>query len=54
MVGSSSTWAQDELDLFHVRVEGDVDVREMIPDKFFDFSSLENYHTSNAVIIHFG
>jgi len=44
VVGSSSTWTQEELDLFHVRVERDVDVREMIPEKFFDFSTLKNYH----------
>lgn len=50
MVGSSSTWAQEELDLFHVTVEGDVDVLEMIPEKFFDFSGLEKYHIGKTTI----
>ena len=50
VVGSSSTWTQEELDLFHVRVERDVDVREMIPEKFFDFSTLKNYHAGTAVV----
>ena len=54
VIGSSSTWNQDELHLFRVKVIGDVDVREMIPDKFFDFSALQNYITGTAVSALFG
>ena len=40
-VGSSCTWTQKELDLFGVRVEQQVPVLEMIPERFFDVGHLE-------------
>jgi len=43
VIGSSCTWKRDELDHFKVKVERDVDVRTMIPDKFFLFDHLEEY-----------
>ena len=43
VIGSSCTWKQDELDHFNVRIERDVDVLSMIPDKFFDFGHLAEY-----------
>jgi len=46
IIGSSSTWNDDQLDLFKVMVAGDVDVRRMIPEKWFDYGTLENYQSS--------
>jgi len=43
VIGSSCTWRDAELDHFKVKVERDVDVREMIPDKCFNFDHLQNY-----------
>ena len=43
VIGSSCTWRDTELDHFKVKVERDVDVRKMIPDRFFSFDNLENY-----------
>jgi hypothetical protein len=42
VVGSSSTWRKEQLDRFLVR-QGVLDVREMIPQKWFDFGQLDNY-----------
>ena len=50
VIGSSSTWNQDELDTFRVTVKSNVAVRGMIPDRFFDFSSLENYDTGAPLV----
>ena len=46
IIGSSSTWNDDQLDLFKVTVAGDVDVKRMIPEKWFDYGTLENYQSS--------
>src|SRR5579859_4973930 len=43
VIGSSCTWRENELDHFGVEVKRDVDVWEMIPEKFFDFEHLEEY-----------
>jgi hypothetical protein len=43
VVGSSCTWKQDELDLFKVNVERNVDVNQMIPERFFELGGLERY-----------
>jgi len=48
IVGISCMWAKDELAQFMVEYSGpEVDVRTFFnePDKWFDFSSLETYHT---------
>ena len=50
-IGSSSTWNQDELDLFRVAVQGDVDVREMIPERFFDFGAVTNYGAGTSPLV---
>ena len=43
MIGSSSTWGQAELDRFEVK-PGDATAKGgIIPEKWFDFGSLENY-----------
>ena len=46
VIGSGSTWGEDELDMFKVIVEGDVDAKQMIPEKWFDFGGLEHYQAS--------
>jgi hypothetical protein len=47
VIGSSSTWKEEQLDLFKVKLK-DVDARgTMIPEKWFDFSGLEKYQQSN-------
>ena len=42
-VGSSCTWTRKELDLFGVRIERDVPVEEMVPERYFEFGGLEGY-----------
>jgi hypothetical protein len=42
LIGSSSTWRNEQLDTFMVR-QGVLEVKEMIPDKWFDFGRLEEY-----------
>ena len=41
VIGSSCTRKESELDQFKVKVCRDVDVRGMIPEKFFSFEHLE-------------
>jgi hypothetical protein len=48
VIGSGSTWGEDEVDLFKVNVEGDVDAKQMIPEKWFDFGGLEHYRESSS------
>jgi hypothetical protein len=43
VIGSSCTWRDTELERFQVRVVRDVDMRQMIPEKFFEFGHLEEY-----------
>jgi hypothetical protein len=43
IIGSSCTWRDAELDHLRVKVRRDVDVREFILDKFFEFDHLEEY-----------
>ena len=43
VIGSSCTWRESELVHFNVNVRRDVEVRKMIPDKFFRFEHLEGY-----------
>ena len=51
MIGSSSTWRQDELDRFEVRMGSEVDAKKIVPEKWFDFSSLEEYNTGRRLVI---
>jgi hypothetical protein len=41
VVGSSCTWRDAELDHLKVKVQRDVDVRELIPEKFWRFEHLK-------------
>lgn len=50
IIGSGSTWKQKELDKFSVTVQ-ETGVKDMIPEKWFDFSSLEHQKSSNPVVI---
>jgi hypothetical protein len=43
VIGSSCTWGDTELESYMVTVERDVNVRKMIPEKFFKFDHLKNY-----------
>jgi hypothetical protein len=43
VIGSSSTWKLDELKHFNVKIEKDVDVTKMIPQRYFAFDHLERY-----------
>src|SRR2546421_12616491 len=42
IIGSSSTWKEDELFFFKVKVE-DVIPKDVIPEKWFDFGRLNGY-----------
>ena len=44
IIGSSCTWRDKELDHLKVKVMMGVDVREMIPEKFFGFDHLVDYN----------
>jgi hypothetical protein len=43
VIGSASTWKLDELQHFNVKIEKDVDVTKMIPQRYFAFDHLERY-----------
>jgi len=43
VIGSSCTWRDAELDHLKVKVQRDVDVRELIPEKFWRFEHLTYY-----------
>lgn len=49
LIGSGSTWTHEELDRLKVRAE-EVDPKRMIPEKWFDFNSLEPYERGNIPI----
>ena len=48
VIGSGSTWGEDELDMFKVIVEEDMDAKQMVPEKWFDFGGLEHYRASSS------
>ena len=48
VIGSSSTWKEEELEQFKVQRMGNRDVKEMIPEKWFDFRGLTRFKTSNS------
>ena len=52
MIGSSSTWGQAELDRFDVKLETSRAKGTMIPEKWFDFRSLDKY-AEGCITIHF-
>jgi hypothetical protein len=45
VIGSSSTWKEEELERFNVRRGAAVDVKNLIPEKWFQFDNLERYQS---------
>jgi len=43
IIGSSSTWTEEQLYLFRVTSKEVASAKEMIPEKWFDFSSIDKY-----------
>ena len=43
VIGSSSTWKEEQLELFRVTLSDPTSAKEMIPDKWFEFSGLADY-----------
>ena len=43
VIGSSCTWRDPEIEQFKVDVQRDVDPKQMIPERFFNFEQLEGY-----------
>jgi hypothetical protein len=53
VIGSSSTWGETELDRFEVSWKEDVvNHAALIPDKWFDFTALDNYETGGLATSH--
>jgi hypothetical protein len=50
LIGSSSTWRNDQLDLFQVE-QGVLDVRRMIPEKWFDFGQINGYQSGTSLLL---
>jgi hypothetical protein len=50
-IGSSSTWNHDQLDLFKVHPANEVEPKDIIPEKWFDFGNLENYQSGQKKIL---
>jgi hypothetical protein len=50
VIGSSYTWKDSELERFMVKVVGNIDVRKMIPEKFFNFDHLKNYKDCTYIL----
>jgi hypothetical protein len=43
VIGSSSTWKEEQLVQFNVQ-QGLIDVKRMIPEKYFNFDVFGRYH----------
>ena len=55
VIGSSSTWKEEQLDLFKVILRDAVSVTEMIPRKWFEFGGLDRYQAGiNCVCVGLG
>ena len=49
LIGSSSTWNEEQLELFKVKIGTKVtEVKSLIPKKWFEFGNLEHYQSGNA------
>lgn len=49
LIGSSSTWNEDQLDLFNVKVGTKVsEAKSLIPKQWFEFGNLEHYQSGNS------
>ena len=51
VIGSSSTWKNEQLERFEVQIGGQVGVKEMIPEKWFDFRGLEHYQSGLLIFV---
>lgn len=51
LIGSSSTWRNDQLDRFMVE-QRVLDVKKMIPEKWFDFRQFDNYQACSIFSRH--
>lgn len=45
-IGSSSTWNHDELETFKVHPAKEVEVKDIVPEKWFDFGNVTRYQSS--------
>ena len=43
VIGSSSTWKEEQLELFRATLSDPTSAKEMIPEKWFEFSGLKDY-----------
>jgi hypothetical protein len=50
VIGSSSMWKEEELERFKVQV-GALSVKEMIPEKLFDFSDLQRHRSGTSFFV---
>jgi hypothetical protein len=51
LIGSGSTWKEEQLVLFNVDVNKEAtDAKRLIPEKWFEYGSLEDYQSSNDTI----
>jgi hypothetical protein len=46
-IGSSSMWNHDQLDMFKVHPAQEVEPKDIIPEKWFEFDNLEKYRSGN-------
>ena len=46
VIGSSSTWRKEQLDRFLVK-QGVLEMKRMIPAKWFEFGQLEHYQSGS-------
>lgn len=42
VIGSSSTWKEEQLELYNVKQQDAMSAKELIPEKWFDFMELKN------------
>jgi len=50
IIGSSSTWREEELEMFKVQVGREVDVTEIIPNKWLAFGGLKQYESGEQIL----
>ena len=51
LIGSSSTWNEDQLELLIVRQGGQVDPKALVPEKWFEFADLERYQSGIYILL---
>jgi hypothetical protein len=50
VIGSSSTWKEEELETFKVQAGREVDATEIIPQKWLEFGNLNHYQSGEQVL----